>query len=891
MKIYFHSCLLLFIFPKYLFSQFSRLSLIIITLLTCNFIICASQNTSAQTNLNEYRITGTIKDEKNEALPGALISVVGTQSGAVSGADGRFQLKINGGKINLLIRLIGYDVENQEFILSKDTQLNIILKESPVELGTVYVTPDGKDPAYRIIAAARDNRNLLKKTAPNYIYKAYTKTRIELLDVSKTLTKLSKDLSKLDTGATILYLSENFSDVSVAEPNDIKEIITASRVSGNKDRYSLFSSLFTRFDLNENHIKLDGISDRGYISPISDNTFLYYNFKLQGQKIENLNGKKLIYHKIDVIPKRKRDPVFHGTIWIVDSIFAVSGFDLKMNSEQANFIDTMQIRSTSLPIRLSEDPNSSGYDEYGWKSGSVRFDFTGNSTGIKFGGYSLSMLSGYSVKKEFPPKTFSNEKLIVSDTSLNKGEEFWNQSRPTPLENRETRDYQVRDSLEIYKNSPKYLDSLTKAQKIFTPSWIFSSFKWRNYRNGNTWAVSSILNSVAFNTMEGFVLNFDIERSFNLNTKNRMFINPELRYGYENRKFSAKLGLRIQTGITKKGRFRATDNHFKMEGGDYPCIIGVNNPGGYTQIPVFWNTFYTLMLRENYLNLYKRQFFAIELRRKIANGLVGRIHFNYENRFAMPNVSDYSFYLRQSKEFKPNINFINHSSSSVGIRLSYQIANQYISTPDGKLNLGSKFPLISLNYRRGIPLDIFTNISNRSNYDFIQIALRKRSSLRMLGNLRWIISGGGFFNAKSIELPDYYIPKGNQTIIQNNNNLPQFSLMYYYAYATKSLYAEAHLEHHFDGFIFNKIPLFRKLNFQEVASIRYFEDFGNANPDKKGKRYLEGSLGIENIFKIGRIDFHWRIIGENAAKFGITLNLNLGALFGGGGDDDEQSEE
>ena len=107
---------------------------------------------------------------------------------------------------------------------------------------------------------------------------------------------------------------------------------------------------------------------------------------------------------------------------------------------------------------------------------------------------------------------------------------------------------------------------------------------------------------------------------------------------------------------------------------------------------------------------------------------------------------------------------------------------------------------------------------------------------------------------------------GNETYIYD---IYAYNSMNYYEFAS-SEYASMSLSHHFDGFFFNKVPLMRKLKWREVvggkAIIGRVQEKNNdllifpsflsilsAGP------YLEASAGIENIFKIFRLDAVWRL--------------------------------
>jgi hypothetical protein len=92
--------------------------------------------------------------------------------------------------------------------------------------------------------------------------------------------------------------------------------------------------------------------------------------------------------------------------------------------------------------------------------------------------------------------------------------------------------------------------------------------------------------------------------------------------------------------------------------------------------------------------------------------------------------------------------------------------------------------------------------------------------------------------------------------------------MNYYEFISDT-YAQLHYSHHFDGLLLNHIPLMRKLKWREVIYGRAVwgtlsEENRNYSvfPENSGsleKPYYEAGFGIENIFKVGRIDAIWRL--------------------------------
>jgi hypothetical protein len=81
-----------------------------------------------------------------------------------------------------------------------------------------------------------------------------------------------------------------------------------------------------------------------------------------------------------------------------------------------------------------------------------------------------------------------------------------------------------------------------------------------------------------------------------------------------------------------------------------------------------------------------------------------------------------------------------------------------------------------------------------------------------------------------------------------------------------------HAEHHFNGLLTNKIPGLNRLNWQLVTGTNAFY----VNPDNN---YFEIFMGLENIFRLFRIDFIQSFSAKRPPFSGITLGMK-GALFG-----------
>jgi hypothetical protein len=186
------------------------------------------------------------------------------------------------------------------------------------------------------------------------------------------------------------------------------------------------------------------------------------------------------------------------------------------------------------------------------------------------------------------------------------------------------------------------------------------------------------------------------------------------------------------------------------------------------------------------------------------------------------------------------------------------------------IDIGSRYPTLRLNVVKGVH-GLFGSDINYAKWRF---SISDAVNLKLGGNFRYNIIAGGFLQNDSVAIPDLQHFNGNQITIRSQY-LSSFQLLPYYKYSnTSKMFVEAHVEHHFNGLLTNKIPLFRKLNWRLVGGA-------NAFYIKPTSNYIEVFGGLENILKIIRVDFVWGFEYGRQATTGIRIGI---AGFGGGED-------
>ena len=168
------------------------------------------------------------------------------------------------------------------------------------------------------------------------------------------------------------------------------------------------------------------------------------------------------------------------------------------------------------------------------------------------------------------------------------------------------------------------------------------------------------------------------------------------------------------------------------------------------------------------------------------------------------------------------------------------------------------------------------------NYLNLHAGISDRVSLNPIGYTTYYLQAGKIWG--DVPFPLLKIHEGNETYAYD---VFAFNLMDYQEFISDQ-YVSLFLEHHFQGFFLNKIPLFRKLKWREIVGMRMLKGSFDANREHSlvlpgnmkglGKTpYTELSAGLENIFKVIRVDAVWRYNYNDQVKnrLGILFSLQI----------------
>lgn len=812
---------------------------------------------------NFAQIKGTITDLKGNPLPFVSVFEENTYTSTTSNEQGKYQLNVKEiGKNKITFQYLGF--KTQKLTVTSDSKtltLDVKLDEENFELNEVVINPKD-NPANAIIKSAIANKKSNSDKTARYTADFYSKGMFKIKDLPKKIMGMKVDIgdemaSNLDsTGTGILYLSETISKISFEKPGKLKEKIIASKISGNNNGFSYNTATLSTYDFYDNTLEFN----INLISPIADNAFNYYKYKLEGTFFDDNNQQ---INKIKVTPKRDKEPVFEGYIYIVDDSFAIYAVDLdikgyRMKNEFTDVMNLKQSFSYNVKNKI-------------WSKNAQTLSFNAGAFGVKFSGKFNYVYSNYEFPASFEKKTFGNEIVAFEADANKKDDAFWNQIRPIPLTIEESNDYIKKDSLQTIRKSQKYTDSVDAKNNKFKIWDVIMGYDYKNTFKKHSFEYKGLLNlsSLSFNTVQGFNLDSGFSfKKWNEETGKNTSISTTFNYGFSDERFR----------VTGQFSHRFNNiNHATIwaSGGTKTTQFNSAEP-----ISNFVNSISSLFFKDNYMKLYNLEFAQINYGQDIANGINLNAKIGYEQRKPLFNTTDYSFFKRDdiytsNNPLAPN-DFITpafdqHHLFKTALTARINFGNKYISRPDGRYNFkNEKYPTVFLAFEKA-----FAASEKKYEFERIGASVQYDLSLNNKGVLGMNFRAGKFFNAENISFIDYRHFNGNQTHIGTSDRyLNVFNLMPYYTNSTNDSYFEMHLEHNDMGFITNKIPL---INLLKSTMNLGFHSL--AIPDRKP--YTEFTVGLDNLgfgkFKIFRVDYVHSYQGgiqQNGVVFGLKI-LNV----------------
>lgn len=815
------------------------------------------------TNLTGFsqttKISGRVVDATSlEPLPFVNVFLKGTKTGTTTDFNGYYSVSTSERCDSIIVSYVGYNRYVKAIKKGVPQELNIGLTQG-VELKTVEVKA-GENPAHRIlrkIIANKPKNNVDKLEA--YECEVYNKVEFDLNNISddfkkrKLIKPFSFIFDNIDSGSVNekpflpVFISEALSDVYFRKtPKVHNEVIKASKVSGieNSSVSQFMGDMYQKVNFYENNVS---VFNKLFVSPISDNALLYYKFYLIDSMV--IDGHKC--YQLQFKPRRKQELTFTGNLWASDTSFALKQIELNIADDaNINFIN-----STAM-VQIFTCVDST------WMLQKERIVIDFNPTPIEnkkqnmmgIYGRKTTTYKNYKINSPHEEKFYSyTDNLKVNADAYKKPKNFWDENRHDTLSKTEKEIYKMVDTLQTLPIYHTWIDII---QLFVTGYKVKGKFEYGPYYN-----------TYSYNRIEGNRFRFGM-RTSNAFSKT-IELSGYVAYGLLDEQFKYKLGFR--SFLSKKPR-TMVGMHYKNDNE----ILG-QSPNAFTTD----NVLSSIRIRP-LRNLTRAKEFSAFIDRQWFEGFSTKL--SVFNRELIPqepkNTHDFE-YVQYDKTTQQTT--IKNTITTTEIRLSARFAynEKFVSGVFDRASLGTKYPIIQTQYIVGIK----GIIGSEYNYHKLAVNVNDRIHINPIGYLDWIAEGGKIWGHVPYPLLDY--PGGNQTFIYD---MFAFNSMNYFEFANDQ-YASLTLSHHFDGFFLNKIPLMRKLKWREVVGAKGI--VGSLSDKHKeilifptylkslnNKPYYEANIGVENIFKIFRVDAIWRLAYLNApGAIPFTVKVSMQFTF------------
>jgi hypothetical protein len=895
--------------------------------LVAGILLFTSSVSQAQT------LKGKITTQSGEPIQYATVYIEELRQGTTSNTKGDYEIRLPAGKYSVIYQSLGYQPVYVNLALSGETvSKDVILPLQYYEIPEVRISATGEDPAYNIMRKAIGMAPYYLNNVSYYKAEVYLKGNLVINRIPKLLQKSMK-IETSGNGGSVSAGSKSKTEEKLLKAGDsfLMESFNEIEFTAPDKYFQKMISYNSTFPAQGNEISpMEFIQASFYqpvlanmaISPLAPNAFSHYNFKFQGASQQG----KFTISKIEVIPKRKSQQLFEGTIYIIEDLWCLQSVDLT----NENLFGKIKVQQLYIPVqdeiwmpvshKFEINIGIIGFKADAGYGSSVRYievrpnvslqkptaltaDYDARTLNNrmtsdsivdkpkkqinkilekdKLSNRDMAKLSRLMEKESAASLRDSNKKSLeikesttqIVDKDANKRDSaYWAKIRPIPLSEIEIRSLRISDSIKsataVIVHGP---DTINAAKKNLKNKF---SKVLNNITFGHTWSDTAglrftfgglfDLQRLSFNSVDGF--NYGVNFSISKAWKKSGTFNfvPDIRWAFSRQKLNWNLNTSYSFNKIKHNQIFIRAGITSKD---------INNSGG---INPFLNAVYSLFFKQNYLKLYESQYFTAGYSGEIANGLRLELSGNYEYRRILSNTTNFSFFKSSSiySENVPANSYLAPGSNEInGLRnqkhfdilakFSYIPFQRYRIHKGVKIPAGSDWPTFDLTWQHGI--NDFSEITNGTRaYDMIKFEASRNKSVGAFGNFLWRVRAAGFIDNRNLTFYDFFHFNSQPLPVLINNYQDAFALPSFYSLDTPEFFTEVHLKYTSSYLLLKLLPVLSNTLMRENLSLSYLGSRFHSN-------YTEIGYSISGIFFLGELgvycgfdDIRYRSVGLKA---------------------------
>ncbi|MFT4204674.1 MAG: DUF5686 family protein [Chitinophagaceae bacterium] len=838
-------------------------------------LLCSNRSAAQESNIVIY---GNIVDSSSSTPLADATIYFDKGRGVRSDSSGFFRLRIPKSEVKrkLTVDLVGYKsrtIEINPNADSIDIGLFSLLEGNSNLQGVTVIDKKKKyrnknNPAVELIRKVIEHKEENQMSSYEYAqYDKYEKMVASISNLSekipqkKFLQKYKFLLDNIDTtkfpgkGLVPLYLEELYSN-NYYQKHPEKErsvILGQNKVDfgeyvDTKGVTAYLKRLYQNVNIYDNNIML---FTNQFLSPIAGAAPTFYMYYIR-DTVE-VDGIKVV--KLYFTPRNPQDLLFRGTLYVtLDGHYAVQ--KVSMFAPQAMNINWLRELKINLDFEKQSD------NRYMLSKSDLIGDFSVTKKGTGIFGERFVTYANFKTGTPIPDSILKREPVSYANNSEHQPDTFWTGHRTDTLTRAESKTYQNIDSL---VNMPSFKRTM---------DWITLFVGGYKQAFHNKFEIGPASTFYSFNPVEGFRLRFGGRTTQNLSK--RLYFETYGAYGFKDRK--PKYFGSFTYSFTENSIYKFPQNYIRASFQRETKI-----PGQELQFVQEDNLLLSFKRGNNDKWLYN-SLARIDYVKEFENHFSIAGNFKYWRQtpagtiaYVMPNGTAGGDTLYGIK------------TSEIGVTLRYAPHEDFYQGKLYRAPLINQYPVFQFSYIGGIK-GLF---GGEYSYNHFNLNIFKRVYLSQLGYSDVTFDAG--YTSGKLPFPLLYVHHANQTYAYQASS---YNLMNFLEFVSDH-YVSLSVDHSFHGFIFNKIPLFKKLNWREVVEGKIIyggvraENDPYKNPEQMrfpttngmtstftldGKPYAEGGFGIANIFKILRVDYIQRFTyldHPGIPKYGIRFFMKL----------------
>lgn len=823
----------------------------------------------------EIVVKGTVVEVDGKTpLPFVNVFIPGTTTGTQTDANGKYTIRMTAATDSLRFAYLGYKTVTLGVSDAPQQVMNVRLQTAARSLSEVVVKAGKKEryrnkdnPAVELIRLVIDHKDSNRIDHYDYLrYNQYEKLEFALSNLSEKvknnrLTRKYKfifdnqDTTKMEGKSLLpIYLEETISDVYYRRnPEKKKTIVKADKKVSfeeyidNQGMSAYLNHIYQNIDIYDNNMML---FTNQFLSPIANSAPTFYKYFITDTITTDTQEKLIV---LDFMPRNKADFLLQGKLYItLDGNYGIQKADFTANKE----VNLNWVRE----FRVFLDFDKSKDGKYYMSKTTMQADFgIFKGRGGIFGERTVSV-KDFVINEPQPDDFYKGPALVKPESAGLLGDTFWVANRHDSLTVAESKVYANIDSLQHMRSFRRTMDIAT--------------LLLAGYKGFGPVEVGPVNTFYSFNPVEGFRLRLGGRTTPKFN-KN-IYLETYAAYGFKDEKWKYYIGGTYS--FTNRAQF------------EFPVRAIRANFQRDTKIPGQELQF---VQEDNFLLSFKRG----DNNKWLYNDIYNVDYLHEFNSHASFKVGFKNWTQQPAgglTYFKggpvTGLNVPELTTSELSLELRWAPHEQFYQGKVYRIPIPNKYPIFTL---RGIA-GVKGLFGGEYNYQNLTLNIYKMAYLSQLGFSEIVLEGGYVFG--KLPFPLLTIHRANQSY---SYQLQSYNMMNFLEFVSDH-YVGLNIDHNFNGFIFNKVPLLKKLKLREVAAVKVL--YGGLRPENRPendpslykfpvdqhgftttfsldkKPYIEGSIGIANIFKLFRIDLVKRfsyLDHPGVSEYGIRGRFKL----------------